>query len=132
MSSRPSQPAAAECIARLALAVAGLGDDAWRRELEDLGAPPPGRDVPAAPTYEHVATAGAATVKALVADDRWDAARSQADRLTALFRLNRHHLHPVAAESFDGLRAAVHARDREEVDDFLALLDEMFGGPADG
>jgi hypothetical protein len=104
-----------------------LGDADWQAELIALGARPPADPAPGTPTYELLATAGTETVSALVDEGLWDDAATQADRLTHLFRLNRHHLHPVAAESFDGLRAAVHARDRDEVADFVELLGELFG-----
>lgn len=128
MNPRPSQPASAEGASRLAAAVAGLGDTDWHAELIALGAEPSAGGPPGTPTYELLATAGTVTVSALVDEGRWDDAARQADRLTELFRLNRHHLHPVAAESFDGLRAAVYARDRDEVADFVDLLGELFGG----
>ena len=37
-------------------------------------------------------------------------------------------LHPVAGESFEGLRAAAHAHDPDQLDDFVDLLREIFGG----
>lgn len=128
MTSRPSQPASAQGASRLAAAVAGLGAGDWYAELIALGAEPAVTAAREAPTYEELATAGTATVAALVAEGRWDDAARQADRLTDLFRMNRHHLHPVAAESFDGLRAAVRAHDRDEAGDFVELLRELFGG----
>lgn len=114
-------------MSRLAAAVAALGDDAWRDELAELGAAPQVSGPEGAPTYEEVANAGTAAVAALVDEGRWDAAAGQADRLTALFRANRRHIHPVAHESFDGLRAAVRAGDADETADFLDLLRELFG-----
>jgi hypothetical protein len=128
LTARPPQPASAQGASRLAAAVAGLGASDWQAELIALGAAAPGDAPHVTPTYEELATAGTATVVALVAEGRWEDATRQADRLTELFRANRHHLHPVAAESFDGLRAAVRARDRGEVDDFVELLGELFGG----
>jgi hypothetical protein len=127
VNPRPSQPASAESASRLAAAVAGLGAPDWHAELVALGAVPSTAHPQVGPTYEELATAGTTIVAALVEEGRWDDAGRQADRLTDLFRLNRHHLHPVAAESFDGLRAAVRARDRDEVGDFLELLGELFG-----
>lgn len=130
MSESRSDRAAGECGARLARAVAGLGDDDWLAELIALGAPVPTED-PGPPTYEDLAGGGVATVTGLVECGRWDDADRQAQRLTRLFHLNRRHIHPVAAESFDGLHAAVRARDREEMTDFVELLGELFGD-ADG
>ena len=123
--SRGPHPAA---VSRLATAASGLGDEGWVRELEALGADR--ADGGGVPTYEELAAAGVAAVEALAGAGRWDAAAAQSDRLTAFFRAHRDHIHPVAAESFDGLRAAVRARDPEEVGDFLDLLRELF--PAAG
>lgn len=128
MTPRPSQPATAERIVCLAQAVAGLGDPDWAQELAALGAPPPADDTLAAPTYEALAVAGVDTVVALAHDGRWDAAAGQAARLARTFSAWRVQLHPVAGESFEGLRAAAHARDRDELDDFVGLLREIFGG----
>lgn len=112
----------------LAQAVAGLGDADWGRELAALGAPPAPAGPAAAPTYERLATTGADAVVALAAADRWDAAAGQADRLARTFAAWRAELHPVAGEAFEGLRAAAHARDRDELDDFVDLVREIFGG----
>lgn len=128
MTPRPSQPAAGERIVRLAQAVAGLGDSDWEHELAALGAPPSVTAGAEAPTYEALASAGVDTVVALVDEGRWDAAAGQADRLARAFAAWRTELHPVAGESFEGLRAAVHAHDRDELDDFVGLLREIFRG----
>lgn len=119
-------PATATGLDRLAGAARGLGDESWHDQLVSWGARP-ADPATGAPTYERVALAGADAVVELVDALRWDEAFAVADRLTRLFRQYRHQLHPVAAESFDGLRAAVSARDREEVGDFIDLLAEMFG-----
>jgi hypothetical protein len=127
VSAPPPHPASGEWGTRLANAVAGLGDEEWLRELRAMGARPD-RKVAEVPTYEDLVGAGLEGVVALVGEARWEDAARASERLNALLRLNRHYLHPVAAESFDGLRAAVLARDAEEVDDFVALIDEIFGG----
>jgi hypothetical protein len=128
VSARPSHPAGVGSCSRLATAVAGLGDEDWVGELVALGATVGDDARKGVPTYERLATAGTDTVAELVAAGRWDEASRQARRLTALFRRTRHQLHPLAAESFDGLHAAARARDREEVGDFVELLRELFGG----
>lgn len=125
MSAGPHPPAVAQ-VARLAAAVSGLHDDAWSGELARLGAPP--AQGGEAPTYERLATAGVDAVDALARDGAWGEAAAQADRLTAFFRARTRHIHPVAAESFDGLRAAARARDPEELADFVDLLRELFAG----
>lgn len=125
MSAGP-HPAAVAQVSRLAAAVSGLGDEAWDDELAGLGAAPTAGDA-GPPTYELLASAGVDAVDALARDGAWDEAARQADRLTAFFRARTRHIHPVAAESFDGLRAAARARDPEELADFVELLRELFG-----
>lgn len=136
MADVPSQAATAtrERITRLAVAVAGLRDGDWAAELSRMGAGAPPADHPVAPTFASLAGAGVDAVEALAADGRWSDAAGQADRLTRVFAAQRHTLHPVVGESFDGLRAAAHAGDAEELADFVDLLREMFdaGGPAGG
>lgn len=130
MSHRPLRPETATGLTRLAAVARGLGDAPWHDQLVGWGAQEAEEDAPP-PTYEQVALRGVDAVNGLVASGRWDEAFAVADRITRVFRLNRHHLHPVAAESFDGLRAAVAARDVDEVTDFAELLGELFGA-ADG
>jgi hypothetical protein len=47
-----------------------------------------------------------------------------ADYFTAV----RRELHPVAAVGFQGLCDAARARDREELDEHVSFLREIFGG----
>jgi hypothetical protein len=112
-------------VARLASAVAGLGDREWAAELARVGElPAPGAGDP--PTYERLALAGVDAVGALADAGRWEEAAAQAGRLTAYFRRRSRELHPVAGEAFDGLQAAARARDPEELGDFVDLLREIF------
>lgn len=129
MGDAPSRPAAAtrECAGRLAAAVAGLGDGEWLDRLEALGAAVPA-GTGAAPTFEALATAGADVVEALAGEGRWADAADQAARLRRVFAAQRHTLHPVAGEAFDGLHAATLAREAQELDDFVDLIRVMFDG----
>jgi hypothetical protein len=112
--------------ARLAAAVAGLGDPAWRADAERIaGAPAPGTAAP--PTYGELAVTGVALVEALATGGRWDEAAGQARHLTRFFTAERRRLSPVAGHVFDGLQAAAIARDPDELRDFADLVREMFG-----
>ncbi len=113
--------------ARLAAAVAWLGDAEWREDAARVAgarAAEPARDAP--PTFGELARGGTELVKGLVADGRWDEAALQARHLRAFFAREGGHLGPVAAPTFDGLLAAVLARDPDEVGDFTALIGEIF------
>jgi hypothetical protein len=113
--------------ARLAAAVDVLGEAEWRDDAARVaGAAPatPPRDAP--PTFGELARGGTALVEGLAAQGRWDEAASQARHLRAFFTREGRHLGPVAAPTFDGLLAAVLARDADEVGDFTALIGEIF------
>ena len=113
--------------ARLAAAVAWLGDAEWRDDAARLaGARPPKPAEGAPPTFGEVARGGTALVEGLAAEGRWEEAAGQARHLRAFFAREGRHLGPVAAPTFDGLLAAVLARDRDEVGDFTALIGEIF------
>ncbi len=129
MEDTSSQPATAprRPLDRLALAVAGLRDGEWLADLGRIGADVP-TGAPAPPTFAALAAAGIDTVDALAADGRWEHAADQADRLRRVFTAHRATLHPVVGESFDGLRAAAHSRDADELADFVGLLREIFDG----
>ncbi|MEQ9113667.1 MAG: hypothetical protein RID94_05355 [Miltoncostaeaceae bacterium] len=121
MSDRPVGPATTTGLSRLAVVARGLGDGTWHDQLVSYGAR--AVDEPSAPpTYEQVAVAGMAAVAELL-----DEGFAVADRLTRVFRVDPDDMPSVAVESFDGLRAAIAARDPEEVQDFVDLLAEMFG-----
>jgi hypothetical protein len=120
------EPVAAEA-ARLAAAVAWLDEGRWRDAAAALAgpaSPEPPRDGP--PTFGEVARWGTAVVEGLAGAGRWDEAAGQARHLRAFFTREGGHLGPVAAPTFDGLLAAVLARDADEVADFTALIREIF------
>ena len=112
--------------ARLAAAVGWLSEG-WRDDAAALAegassvAPPDGP-----PTFGEVARWGTAVVEGLAGAGRWDEAAGQARHLRAFFTREGGHLGPVAAPTFDGLLAAVLARDADEVADFTALIREIF------
>jgi hypothetical protein len=111
--------------ARLAAAVAWLGEPAWTEDAGRLAGGEAARQE-APPTFGEVARWGTAVVEGLAAEGRWDEAAGQARHLRAFFMREGGHLGPVAAPTFDGLLAAVLARDPEEVADFTALIREIF------
>ena len=116
---------APERAAYLAAVAAAIGQPEWRADAARIaGADPP--PPPAPPTYRDLALAGTDLVEALAAQGRWDEAGIQARHLTRYFTSVRAELHAVAGEAFNGLYAAVLARDPEEIDDFLSLLREIF------
>lgn len=111
--------------ARLAAAVAWLGETGWRDDAARVaGDAVAASDAP--PTYGEVARRGTAVVEGLAAAGRWDEAAGQARHLRAFFAREGLHLGPVAAPTFDGLLAAVLARDLDEIGDFTALVRELF------
>lgn len=119
-----SGPAAAEA-ARLARSVAWLGDHAWGAELAVLVGPCEDRG-PGVPTFGEVALAGTALVSALGAEGHWDEAVVQARHLTRFFGAVGMDLGPIAAQAFDGLLAATLSADRDELEDFVELVGELF------
>lgn len=119
-------PVAAEA-ARLAAAVAWLDRAEWSDDVARLaGADPPAGSVDGPPTYGEVARRGLAVIEGLAHAGRWDDAARQAQHLRAFFGREGGHLGPIAAPSFDGLLAAAIARDATELDDFCALVREIF------
>ncbi|MGD9694660.1 MAG: hypothetical protein AB7V42_03250 [Thermoleophilia bacterium] len=125
-----SPPRVAPPASRLAERVAWLGDEAWSAELAALsgdGERP--RPVGEPPTFHEIATDGIAVVDALAEAGRWDEAAAHARRLRAFFGGQRATLSPVAGQAFDGVLAAVLARDAQELADFGELLGELFPRP---
>lgn len=121
-----AEPVAA-LAARLAGAVAWLPEDGWRDDaarLAESGTPERTNGGP--PTFGEIARWGTAVVGGLAAEGRWDEAAGQARHLRAFFAREGGHLGPVAAPTFDGLLAAVLARDPAEVADFTELIGELF------
>jgi hypothetical protein len=119
-----AEPVAAHA-ARLAASAAWLRETSWRDDAARLAA---GRQAQRAdpPTYGDVARDGSAVVEGLARERRWDEAAEQARHLRAFFTREGNRLGPVAAPTFDGLLAAALARDADEVDDFTALIRELF------
>ena len=119
-----------ERASRLAVVVGRLGEPAWRADLERLAgaaAPEAGNgDEGGVPTYGDVARGGTAVVVALADGNRWDEAVVQSRHLMGFFADTRAQLGPIALEAFDGLLAACMARDRDEVEDFVDLIGELF------
>lgn len=117
----------AHAAARMAGRVEALGETAWRDELAALaGSPPADPGASGPPTYGEVARAGTSIVRGLAAVGRWDDAAAQARRLREFFGAVGMTLGPIAAQTFDGLLAAALARDPDELDDFVALVGEIF------
>lgn len=111
----------------MAAAAARLGREEWRRSAARLAGGEPSPTVAEPPTYRELAGTGVVLVERLAAQGRWTEAAEQAGHLTRYFAGVRWELHPVAAQSFDGLQAAARARDRDELADFADLLRELFG-----
>ena len=121
-----SAEALADRAARLAAAVARLGDDAWAERVTGLvGVSPPVREG-VRPTYREIAHAGTGLVAALADVERWDDAAREARELKRFFAATPDELGPVAVEAFDGLLAASMARDRDELEDFVDLVEALF------
>jgi hypothetical protein len=112
--------------ARLAAAVAWLGEPAWTEAVARLAGAEGAARQEEPPTFGEVARWGTAVVEGLAGVGRWDEAAGQARHLRAFFMREGGHLGPVAAPTFDGLLAAVLARDPDEVGDFTALIREIF------
>lgn len=119
-----AEPVAAHA-ARLAASAAWLREAGWRDDAARLAA---GEEAERAdpPTYGDVAREGTALVEGLARERRWDEAAGQARHLRAFFAREGYRLGPVAAPAFDGLLAAALARDHDEIDDFTALIRELF------
>lgn len=77
-------------------------------------------------SYREIATAGTARVAELADRGRWDEAADEARELRRIFGMTPDELGPVVHAAFDGLLAASLARDREELDDILSLVGELF------
>lgn len=118
--------APARRAAWVAAAVERLGEAEWHVAAARVAgaAPVPVLDAP--PTYRELALAGVEVVEGLAGEGRWPEAAEQARHLRRYFSAPGGVMHQVAGESFDGLHAAVLARDAEELDDFTALLRELF------
>ena len=114
----------ADRAARFAAAVAWLDEPAWAGRVSALaGEVPP---APARPTYRELATAGTALVAALADDGRWGEAAQEARDLKRLFGATPDELGPIVLSAFDGLLAAALARDRDELQDFVDLVEALF------
>jgi hypothetical protein len=114
-------------VARLAAAVAWLGDPVWAERvagLADNGGPPEPNGEP--PTYGDIAGAGTDVVVGLADAGRWDEAAVEARALKRFFGSTPVDLGPIAVQAFDGLLAASLARDRGELEDFVDLVDLLF------
>jgi hypothetical protein len=117
----------AERAARLAAAVAWLDDPEWSRDAGRLTADGAPSAATSPPSVGEVARGGVALVEALAAEGRWEEAAAQAAHLARHFARQGLRLGPpIAAEAFDGVRAATLARDRHELADFVDLVREMF------
>lgn len=112
--------------ARLAAAAAWLDDADWRRDSVRLAGEQEAPRRARPPTVGDLARDGVALVEGLAAEARWDDAAAQATHLARHFAREGLALGPIAADTFDGLRAATLARDPEEVADFGALVREIF------
>jgi hypothetical protein len=114
----------ADRAARFAAAVAWLDEPAWSGRVSALA----GDVSPAAtrPTYRELATAGTGLVAALADEGRWAEAAEEARDLKRLFGATPDELGPVVIEAFDGLLASAVARDRDELQDFVDLVEAMF------
>jgi hypothetical protein len=114
----------ADRAARFAAAVAWLDEPAWAGRVSALAGDVP--RAPERPTYRELATAGTGLVAALADEGRWDEAAEEARDLKRLFGATPDELGPVVIDAFDGLLAAVTARDRDELQDFVELVEAMF------
>ncbi len=81
---------------------------------------------PSRPTYRELATAGTGLVAALADEGRWDEAAEEARDLKRLFGGTPDELGPIVMDAFDGLLAAAVARDRDELQDFVELVEALF------
>ena len=115
----------ADRAAQLAAAVAVLGQPEWAADAARVAGVESLPPAPA-PTYRELARSGLDLVEALAGEGRWDEAAGQARHLSRYFAGARQHLHAVAGEAFDGLHAAVRARDADELEDFADLLRTIF------
>jgi len=114
----------ADRAARFAAAVAWLDEPAWAGRVSAMAG-----DVtraPARPTYRELATAGTGLVAALADEGRWDEAAEEARDLKRLFGATPDELGPIVIDAFDGLLASAVARDRDELQDFVELVEALF------
>ena len=116
----------ADRAAQLAAAVSALDQPEWAADAARLAGGETPEAPGAAPTYRELARTGLDLVEALAGEGRWDDGARQARHLSRYFAGARHQLHAVAAEAFDGLHAAVRARDADELEDFADLLRTLF------
>jgi hypothetical protein len=116
----------ADRAAQLAAAVSALGQPEWAADATRIAGAEPLDPDAAAPTYRDLARAGLDLIEALAAEERWADAAAQAGHLSRYFAGTRDQLHAVAGAAFDGLHAAVLARDPDELEDFGELVREIF------
>jgi len=114
----------ADRAARFAAAVAWLDEPAWSGRVAAIAGDVP--RAPSRPTYRELATAGTGLVAALADEGRWDEAADEARDLKRLFGATPDELGPVVIDAFDGLLASAIARDRDELQDFVDLVEAMF------
>ena len=112
--------------AQLAAVVSALGQPVWAADAVRIAGGESPDAGPSAPTYGDLAHAGLELIEALAGEERWADAAGQAGHLSRYFSGTRDQLHAVAGAAFDGLHAAVLARDPDEVEDFGELVREIF------
>ncbi|MDX6554903.1 MAG: hypothetical protein QOD86_1098 [Miltoncostaeaceae bacterium] len=111
---------------QLAAAVSALGQPEWAADAVRIAGREPRDAEGPTPSYRELARAGLELVEALAGEERWADAAGQARHLSRYFSDTRDQLHAVAGAAFDGLHAAVLARDPDEVEDFGELVREIF------
>lgn len=104
---------------------AALGDDAWASAAGLIGGGTPVAGP--VPSYGELAATGMRVIELLAGLDRWAEARTHAAHLADYFTRVRREVHPVASVGFQGLCDAAQARDRQELDEHLDFLREIFG-----
>ena len=114
----------ADRAARLAAAVAWLDEPGWAGRVSALAGDVP--RAPERPTYRELATAGTGLVAALADEGRWTEAAEEAGDLKRLFAGTPDELGPIVIDAFDGLLASAIARDRDELQDFVDLVEALF------
>lgn len=107
---------------------AAIGDAGWAAAAALIADGAPAVDAGPVPAYGELAATGMRVIELLAGMDRWAEAREQAAHLADYFTRVRREVHPVASVGFQGLCDAAQARDREELDEHLDFLREIFGG----
>ncbi len=107
---------------------AALGDAGWAEAAALIADGSPAPSSEGVPSYGELAATGMRVIELLAGLERWAEAREQAAHLADYFTRVRREVHPVAAVGFQGLCDAAQAKDRDEVDEHLDFLREIFGG----